>query len=87
MRLPRTTRHIMLTIAAIAVMLGLAVNFPWIVVCMLILALAMAPQSLVVALCVFLATRDRSSRHDITWLGEVRQHGPPPGNVGARRRV
>jgi hypothetical protein len=76
----------MLTIAAIAVMLAIAVNFPWIVVCMLILALAMAPQSLVLALCVFLATRDKSSRQDITWLGDVRQHGHPTRNLGARRQ-
>jgi hypothetical protein len=79
MRLPRTTRHIMLTIAAVAAVLGLAVNYPWIVPCVLILALAMAPQSLVVALCVYLATRDKSGRQGITWLGEVRNRGTAQG--------
>jgi hypothetical protein len=64
----------MFTIAAVALMLGLAVNFPWIVFCAVILALAMAPQTLVVAACAFLATRDKSSRHGITWVGEVRHH-------------
>jgi hypothetical protein len=79
MRLPRTTRHIMVIITAVALLLGLVVNFPWVLPCMLIVAIAIAPQSLVVAACVFLATRDKSSRQDITWLGDVRHHKRPRG--------
>lgn len=77
MRLPRTTREITLLITGVALFLGLVINFPWILPCVLVLALAMAPQTLVVALCAFLATREKSSRDEITWLTDVRHRHVP----------
>jgi hypothetical protein len=88
MRLPRTTREIFLLITAVALFLGLVINFPWILPCVLLLALAMAPQTLVVALCAFLATRDKSNRDGITWLTDVRhRHVPrsPDARTGPTR--
>ncbi len=53
MRLPRTTRHLMLVTAVIALVLGLVINFRWLVPCVIIMAIVTFPQSLVVGLCAF----------------------------------
>jgi hypothetical protein len=74
MRLPRTTRHLMLVTAVIALVLGLVINFRWLVPCIIIMAIVTFPQSLVVGLCAYLATRDPSRRKEIKWLGEVETH-------------
>jgi hypothetical protein len=74
MRLPRTTRHLMLVTAVIALGLGLVINFRWLAPCVIIMAIVTFPQSLVVGLCAYLATRDPSRRKEIRWLGEVETH-------------
>lgn len=74
MRLPRTTRHIMVMIAVIGLTLGLMINFPWLLPVLAFALVITLPQTLVVLICACLAARDNPDRDGIKWLGKVNYH-------------
>ena len=68
MRLPRfTTRRLMVLVAVVALILGLAVNDPFLAVILIGVALLIAPQAIVIAVMIYLdergQTRVSNARH------------------------
>jgi hypothetical protein len=63
MRLPRMTmRGMMITIAVVGFNLGLMINVPWLIPLLLLMALLTAPQTIIVGVCAYAATRPIPSR-------------------------
>jgi hypothetical protein len=68
MRLPRmTTRGMMITTAVVGFSLGLMINVPWLIPLLLLMAVFTAPQTIIVGVCAYAATRpipNRSIPHE-----------------------
>ncbi len=63
MRLPRMTmRGMMIVIAVVGFSLGLMINVPWLIPLLLLMALFTVPQTIIVGVCAYAATRPIPNR-------------------------
>ena len=59
-KLPKTTRGLMILTAVIASLLGIAINLQPYLPLLLVIAIVLSPQIIVVAICSVLAARERT---------------------------
>lgn len=60
MKLPRTTRGLMILVAIVGLLLGVAINLPWFLALIVLTTIVMSPQIIIVAICAYLATREET---------------------------
>ena len=62
MKIPKTTRGLMILVAIVGLILGIAINFAPFLPLIVVAAIILSPQIVVVAICAYLSTREERHR-------------------------